>query len=193
MQSEIDALEQNNTWELVTLPVRKRPIGCNWVYKVKYKPNGEVDKYKARLVPKGYDQIEGYLDEDIYMKPPEGYEKATDVQDLGMAKYFLGIEIARSSTGMYISQRKYITDIIQDMKLEGSKVVSILLFLDWTPYNPDSPLHPYLQTFVPEFSRHDITYSLQTLSQFMQSPTMYPLSNFDFTSTSTSLLRRSPP
>jgi hypothetical protein len=37
MQSEIDALEQNQTWALVDLPPHKKPIGCKWVYKIKYR------------------------------------------------------------------------------------------------------------------------------------------------------------
>lgn len=37
MDSEIQALEQNNTWTLTSLPAGKKPIGCKWVYKIKYK------------------------------------------------------------------------------------------------------------------------------------------------------------
>jgi len=54
MTVEIKALESNNTWTLVPLPAEKQCIGCRWVYKVKFKPNGTVDHHKARLVAKGY-------------------------------------------------------------------------------------------------------------------------------------------
>ena len=54
MDEEIGAIEKNNTWELTDLPRGKQPIGVKWVYKTKYKPNGEVERYKARLVAKGY-------------------------------------------------------------------------------------------------------------------------------------------
>ncbi|CAH9126270.1 unnamed protein product [Cuscuta epithymum] len=59
MQKEVNALEENNTWTLVHLPPGKKVVDSKWVYKIKYKPNGDVERYKARLVAKGYTQVEG--------------------------------------------------------------------------------------------------------------------------------------
>ncbi|XP_074300694.1 uncharacterized protein LOC141631996 [Silene latifolia] len=59
MQEEIDALEHNGTWELTDLPPDKKAIGCCWVYKIKYKSNGSIERLKARLVVFGNHQIEG--------------------------------------------------------------------------------------------------------------------------------------
>lgn len=59
VKSEITALPNNNTCELVPLPPGKVSIGCKWVFKVKSHVNGEVEGYKARLVAKGYTQLEG--------------------------------------------------------------------------------------------------------------------------------------
>ncbi|XP_027351227.1 uncharacterized protein LOC113862337 [Abrus precatorius] len=56
MDAEIHAIEKNQTWELTDLPVDKRSIGVKWVYKTKYKPSGEIDHFKVRLVAKGYKQ-----------------------------------------------------------------------------------------------------------------------------------------
>ncbi|KAI3754367.1 hypothetical protein L1987_54149 [Smallanthus sonchifolius] len=59
MKIEIHALEQNNTRSLQELPAGKKPIDSKWIYKIKYKPNGEIERYKARLVAKGFTQMEG--------------------------------------------------------------------------------------------------------------------------------------
>lgn len=59
MDDEIDAIERNDTWELIDLPPGQKSIGVKWVFKTKLKANGEVDKYKARLVVKGYKQEYG--------------------------------------------------------------------------------------------------------------------------------------
>lgn len=59
MEIELNALEANDTWELTSLPARKKPIGTKWVYIVKCKPDGTIDRFKARLVAKGYIQVVG--------------------------------------------------------------------------------------------------------------------------------------
>ena len=56
---ELRAMEENNTWSMVSLSSGKHTIGCHWVYKIKYKANGEIECYKARLVAKGYTQQAG--------------------------------------------------------------------------------------------------------------------------------------
>lgn len=59
MNAVITAIERNHTWELIDPPTRTKPIGVKWVYKKKINELGKVDKYKARLVVKGYAQREG--------------------------------------------------------------------------------------------------------------------------------------
>ncbi|GAA0147333.1 transmembrane signal receptor [Lithospermum erythrorhizon] len=59
MEVETQTLEINETWDIVDLPIGHRPIGCKWMYKIKRKPDGSVDKYKARLVANGFNQVEG--------------------------------------------------------------------------------------------------------------------------------------
>ncbi|GJR34325.1 ribonuclease H-like domain-containing protein [Tanacetum coccineum] len=68
MNDEMDALYSNDTWEVVELPLGRKAIGGKWVYKIKYKSSGDIDRYKARYVAKGYNQKEG-IDFDETFSP----------------------------------------------------------------------------------------------------------------------------
>lgn len=251
MEEEIRALEANETWEITSLPPGRKPIGCRWVYKVKLKHDGSVERHKSRLVAKGYSQKEGvdfvdsfspvakvvivriilalaaangwglhqldvnnaflhgFLEEELYMEPPEGYGrikprqvckfkkslygskqasrqwnveltrqlhaygfkqssydhclfvlKTTEyriillvyvddilltrtseeeiekmkrfldakftVKDLKTAKYFLGLELTRSNEGLFVNQRKYVLDLLEDVNLIDGKGTNVL-------------------------------------------------------------------
>ena len=41
------------------MPKGKHPVECRWIYTIKYKSDGSLDRYKARLVTKGYTQVYG--------------------------------------------------------------------------------------------------------------------------------------
>ena len=115
MNEEMKAIQKNGTWELTTLLKEKQVVGMKWIYKIKKNERGEVEKYKARLVVKGFSQqhgvdydevfapvarletirliialvaqkrwrifqmdvksafLNGHLEEDVYVKQPEGY------------------------------------------------------------------------------------------------------------------------
>ncbi|RVW41479.1 Retrovirus-related Pol polyprotein from transposon RE1 [Vitis vinifera] len=66
MDVEIVAIKRNDTWELSELPKGHKTIGVKWVYKTKLKENGEVDKYMARLVAKGYKQEFGVDYKEVF-------------------------------------------------------------------------------------------------------------------------------
>ncbi|WVY92731.1 hypothetical protein V8G54_031819 [Vigna mungo] len=305
MDVEMEALEKNNTWELVTLPIGKRPVGCKWVYTVKYKADGSIERYKARLVAKGFTQtygvdyletfapvakmntvrvilslaanygwnleqfdvknafLHGDLEEEIYMEIPPGYGrdvvtntvcklkkalyglkqsprawfgrftkvmtslgykqsqgdhtlffkhsksggvtillvyvddiiltgddkeeqrllsqclgKEFEIKTLGKLKYFLGIEVAHSKKGIFISQQKYITDLLKETGKAACKPAS-------TPLEPNIKLGNAEKDVVVEkemyqrlvgrliylsHTRPDIAYAVSLISQFMHSP-----------------------
>uniref|UniRef100_A0A8R7UCU5 Reverse transcriptase Ty1/copia-type domain-containing protein n=1 Tax=Triticum urartu TaxID=4572 RepID=A0A8R7UCU5_TRIUA len=68
MIEELNALEKNRTWELVHLPEGKKAVSCKWIYTVKQNPEGKIERYKARLVARGYSQTYG-IDYDETFAP----------------------------------------------------------------------------------------------------------------------------
>lgn len=52
----MNSIGKNDTWDLVEFPKGKDCIGVTWVYKTKFNEKGEVQKYKTRLVAKGFAQ-----------------------------------------------------------------------------------------------------------------------------------------
>jgi hypothetical protein len=117
MRLEYQSLQDNKTWSLVARPPGRKILTCRWVWAIKYDAHGDIDRYKARLVIRGFLQqygidyneifapvirmevlrllltiaalldfeihqmdvktafLNGFLDEDIYMAQPEGFEE----------------------------------------------------------------------------------------------------------------------
>ncbi|KAI3681339.1 hypothetical protein L6452_36130 [Arctium lappa] len=86
MNEELQALDKAQTWDSVPLPPGKSPIGSKWVFKIKTKFDGSINRYKARLVAKRFNQ-EYVIDYEetfapvarvtsvrIYMTPPPGVQ-----------------------------------------------------------------------------------------------------------------------
>ncbi|CAL9010577.1 unnamed protein product [Prunus brigantina] len=66
INDEFQSIIQNNTWMLMDLPAGNKAIGCTWVFRKKLKPDESIDKYKVRLVPKGFTQKKGIDYFDTY-------------------------------------------------------------------------------------------------------------------------------
>ncbi|CAL1397690.1 unnamed protein product [Linum trigynum] len=305
MQDEFQALDRNQTWDIVEAPPNVKLIGNKWIYKFKFLSDGSLERRKARLVAKGYTQQEGIdyqdtfapvvkmttirlflalasihnwhihqldinnaflhgdLEECVYMKLPDGYKqpagiknpvcklkkslyglkqasrqwfsklaeklqsqgftsskvdhsmfyKATStsytcilvyvddlviggndlsdiinikaylhqefsIKDLGDLKFFLGIEVSRSPSGIHISQRKYTLEILDDAAMINTKPVTTpidykthLSAQHDDPY-PDPEQYRrlvgkliYLTT-----TRPDISFATQQVSHFMSNP-----------------------
>ena len=304
MEAEMEALKKNGTWEKCTLPPGKKPVGCKWVFTIKYKADGSVERYKARLVAKGYTQtygvdysetfspvakidtirvlfsvaanldwplyqfdvknafLHGDLKEEVYMEPPPGFseefgdyevcrlkkalyglkqsprawfgrftvamkkygyhqsnsdhtlfikrrkcqvtcliiyvddmiitgndpEEITqfrrnlflefEMKDLGELKYFLGIEVLRSKEGIFISQQKYVLDLLAQTGLLDCKpvdtpiVVNHGLRIDEEEEVVDQEKYQHLigKLIYLSHTRPDIAYAVGVLSQFMHRP-----------------------
>lgn len=56
---ELNSILHNRTWDLVAVTENMNIVGCRWIFTIKYLPNGDIDRYKARIVAKGYHQQPG--------------------------------------------------------------------------------------------------------------------------------------
>eukprot|EP00253_Pinus_taeda_P028593 PITA_28593 len=171
MQKEYDALIKNVTWKLVDPPLGTKPIGCKWVYKNKYKTDGLLDKHKARLVAKGNN--ESYI---ASIKKELG--KSFEMTNLGYVHYYLSIEVTQHPKSIFISQKKYIGDLLNRFGMtkrnplttpmeQNLKLTSIeeKEFEDATKYKKLVRSLNYLTT-----TRPDISFAVGILSRFMQKP-----------------------
>ncbi|XP_074277296.1 uncharacterized protein LOC141600938 [Silene latifolia] len=155
MNQELQALEDNKTWELTNLPSNKKAIGSKWVFKIKHKADGIVERFKARLVAKGYNQVKdknykftfspvakfatvrdllavaavrhwnlyqldinnaflhGFLDEEVYMKPPLGYSAAKKGQVCRLKRSLYGLKQASRQWNLELTKHLLSLGFIQ--------------------------------------------------------------------------------
>ena len=78
MESEINSLNKNQVWELVRLPEGKKTIGCKWIFKTKVDGDGNIERYKARLVAQGFTQRYG-IDYDQTFSPVVSFESIRSI------------------------------------------------------------------------------------------------------------------
>ena len=116
--------------------------------------------------PKERKALQNYLSREFEMK------------DLGPLKYFLGIEVSRSSEGIFLSQRKYALDLLQETGMSGCQPVNTLieeslkLCVELNQVSTDKERY---QRFVGRLmylvhTRLDLAYALSVVSQYMHNP-----------------------
>ncbi|GJX70753.1 putative ribonuclease H-like domain-containing protein [Tanacetum coccineum] len=149
-----DMFKLQNVWTLVDLPNGKRAIGTKWVYRNKTDERGIVVKNKARLVAQGYTQEEGIdydemdvksaflygtIEEEVYVCQPSSFEdpqfpeKVYKMSSIGELTFFLGLQVKQKNDGIFISQDKYVVDILKKFDFSSVKTAS-------TPMEPNKPL-----------------------------------------------------
>jgi len=108
----------------------------------------------------------------------QSLQPAYTIKDLGLARYFLGIEISRSFAGTFLNQRKYILDILTDAGMTGCKSAKFFLphglklssISGPSMTNPESYRRLIGCLVYLTLTRPDISYAVQHLSQFLHDP-----------------------
>ncbi|CAI7772574.1 unnamed protein product [Closterium sp. NIES-53] len=136
MKEEMESLDEQGTWMLAELPEGRKTVGVKWLLKKKLWPDGTVEKYKAKLVAKGFSQRFGVDYNDTYA-PVGNYTTVRvflsitvamdlDLLQLDVKKAFLHGTIDHE---IYIQQPPYFTD-------GSSKVCLLQKSLYWLKHSP---------------------------------------------------------
>ncbi|GJW01821.1 zinc finger, CCHC-type containing protein [Tanacetum coccineum] len=133
VDDEIGSIMENNTWVLSDLPPGCKPLGCKWIFKRKMKVDvARISIIRLMIALAATHNLvihqmdvktaflNGDLEEEIYMKQPEGFV----MPDMGEADVILGIRIKRENKGLTITQSHYIEKILKKFNCEGCGPVS---------------------------------------------------------------------
>ncbi|XP_038875065.1 uncharacterized mitochondrial protein AtMg00810-like [Benincasa hispida] len=185
MQDELLAMEANRPWSVMPLPQGQHSIGFKWIYKIKYRTDGTIDRYKAgsaqsfvALLVYIVDIVITGASLPVLHKIKDHLHEAFKLKDLGSLRYFLGLEIARSSQGILLSQRNYTLQLLEDHGLLACKPASLpldsalKLQFDVGTLLSDATLYRRLigRLLYLTISRPDIAFVVHKLSQFVAQP-----------------------
>nr|GEX53524.1 hypothetical protein [Tanacetum cinerariifolium] len=144
MQDELLQFKLQKVWTLVDLPNGNRAIGTKWVFRNKKNERGIVVRNKARLVTQGYTQEEG-IDYDEVFAPVARIEsirstkkflcdefeqmmhKRFQMSSIGELTFFLRLQVKQKDDGIFISQDKYVADILKKFDYNTMKTTSTLM------------------------------------------------------------------
>ncbi|GJQ92643.1 putative ribonuclease H-like domain-containing protein [Tanacetum coccineum] len=141
MQEELLQFQIQNVWVLVDCPKGVRPIRTNWVLKNKKDERGIVIRNKDRLVAQGHTQEEGIDYEEIFA-PVARIETIREFEALmhdkfkmsamGELSFFLGLQVLQKKDGIFLSQDKYVGDILKKFKFSDLRSAN-------TPMDRENP------------------------------------------------------
>ncbi|GJY74958.1 ribonuclease H-like domain-containing protein, partial [Tanacetum coccineum] len=182
MNEEMNALYENKTWVMTELPQDRNPIGCKWVFKIKYKSNGEVERYKARLMAKVQKDwkiyqmdvnnafLFGDLKEEVYMLPPPGFFKKGETKVCRLIKSLYGLKQAPRQWNQKLLEALLEAGFEQpplpeNLVLNHKENETDKYLVNVTNYQKLVGKLIYLT-----HTRPDISYSVHCLSQHMHAP-----------------------
>ncbi|XP_015168473.1 uncharacterized mitochondrial protein AtMg00820-like [Solanum tuberosum] len=143
MHEEIDVLHTNKTWVLVPKSPGINLVGSKWVFKTKLKDDGTVDRYKARLVARGFSQFEEIDFEETF--------------SLVVKVTTIGIEVKYFEGGIHLNQSKYVAELLAKTKMTLAKAVA-------TPLAQKHGLHEAVRSLVDASLYKMIVGSIQYLT-----------------------------
>ncbi|GJZ87871.1 ribonuclease H-like domain-containing protein [Tanacetum coccineum] len=137
MQEELLQFKLQKVWTLVDLPKGKRAIGTKWVYRNKKDERGIVVRNKARLVAQDESvlcgQPSGFEDPQFPNKVYKMMHKRFQMSSIRELTFFLGLQVQQKEDGIFISQDKYVADILKKFDFVTVKTAS-------TPMEPNKAL-----------------------------------------------------
>ncbi|KAI3667441.1 hypothetical protein L6452_42499 [Arctium lappa] len=210
MLDEYEALIRNITWELVPWPSNANIIRCMWIFRHKLRSNGDLERYKARLVANGRSNRLAWImtthlarssnlqrsvqslallyprNDILLTASSKNFQqviisklsKEFAMKDLGPLSYFMGILVTHHASGLFLSQKKYVTKIIVRAKMSSCNPTSTPVDIgsklssssgppvqDPTLYRSLAGALQYLT-----FTQLDISYAVQQICLFMHDP-----------------------
>ncbi|GJR33493.1 putative ribonuclease H-like domain-containing protein [Tanacetum coccineum] len=123
MQDELLQFSLQKVWRLVDLPKGKHAIGTKWVYRNKKDERGIVVRNKARLVAQDA-IIFGSTKKSLYVKFERLMHKKFQMSSIGELTFSLGLQVMQRDNGIFISQDKYVADILKKFDSVTMKIAS---------------------------------------------------------------------
>ncbi|XP_070047356.1 uncharacterized protein [Nicotiana tomentosiformis] len=142
MKFEIVALEDNHTWDIIALLSRKKTIECKWVYMIKYKASGKIDRFKASSLYCCYPTLAyssdgcvqffptGGIYDEIYMELSLGFAPRQRNAKLSKVVLHFGFTHSQYDHSLFINKRSgsdlmFFLVYFNDMMITGSRLLLI--------------------------------------------------------------------
>jgi len=124
MDEEIKVIDHNNTWELTKLPKGSQLIGVMWVFKKKMNTQGDIERYKARLIVIGYKQKEGINYDEVFAPVVRMETIQLHISQAAQFKWSIfQIDVKSAFLNGVLEEKVYIEQPPEYMKIEKVKKV----------------------------------------------------------------------